>query len=42
MAGGAELVGDEPVAELRVVGVHVESGVGQVGVGQVPVTDWVA
>lgn len=37
VAGGHELVGDEPVAELGIVGVDVDDGVGEVGVGPVPV-----
>lgn len=39
MAGGGELVGDEPVSEARVVGVHLERGMRGVRVDQVPVTD---
>ena len=39
MAGVGELVGDEPVPEPRVVPVHLERGVGGVGVDQVPLTD---
>ena len=34
-----ELVGDEPIAELRVVVVDVDRGVDQVRVGPVPVAD---
>lgn len=31
MAGGADLVGEEPIPELRVVTMRVEHGVGQMG-----------
>lgn len=41
VAGGDELVGDEPVAGHGVVGVHVDHGVGQAGVSQIAVADWV-
>ena len=35
MASRLELIGDEPVAELGIVGVHVDDGVGEMGVGVV-------
>jgi hypothetical protein len=35
MAGGDQLVGDEPVAELGIIGVHVDDGVGEVRVDPV-------
>lgn len=34
MPGGADFVGEEPVAELRILAVGVQDGVGQVGVAQ--------
>jgi hypothetical protein len=40
-AGALELVGQEPVAELRVVAVGVDQGVGQVGVLEVALADGV-
>ena len=40
LAGLTGLVGQQPVAVLRVVEVGVEHGVGQVGLGQFPWPDW--
>jgi hypothetical protein len=37
VAGPLDLVGQQPVAELRVIAVGVDQGVGQVGVGEVAV-----
>jgi len=39
VASGLEFVGDEPVAELRVVGVRVDDRVRHVRVGPVPIAD---
>jgi hypothetical protein len=39
VAGSLELVGQEPVAELRVVVVGIDQGVGQVGVVQLALAD---
>ena len=39
MAGAGDFVGEEPVAELRVITVGVDEGVGEVGVGEVALAD---
>jgi len=39
MTSGVELVGDEAVAELGVVAVHCECGIGEVGIGQIATAD---
>ena len=39
MPGLPGLIGQQPVAELRIIMVGVEQGVGQVGLGQLTVTD---
>ena len=41
VAGVLEFVGDEAVAESRVVPMDVDDGVHQVGVVPVPLRDWV-
>jgi hypothetical protein len=38
VTGALELIGNEPVAELGVIGVHVDDRVGQVGVVEITVT----
>lgn len=35
-----EFIGDEPVSELRIIGVDVVGGVEQVGILPVPMADW--
>lgn len=39
MPGGSGRVGEEPIAELRVIAVRVEQGVGQMRVGALDIGD---